>query len=318
MVSTVEPQSRRKRVLRTLTFWLRPAFLLRVLNRFQRMAGFDRAVALGSSALTALIPMVVVLGAVLSSQDEHRAANHIVSRYHLSGAGAAAVRQALAPADGGSTSVTVVGIVLLIFTALSFARSMQRLFEQGWELKSLGVRNSLADLVWFCGLLLYFALGSWVGHLVRVLGLTIAASVLMIPASWLLLLWSGHALSGRRLGFRELMPFAVIGALAIAASVAVGSAYLPHLFSSYASRYGTIGAVLAMISALFVGMLVLVVATAVGREVADELDRIRRGERPPDREVRQEWDELRRQAHARFEISRERMLALRTRFRRGA
>ena len=47
----------RERVLRTLTFWLRPAFVLRTLNRFQRIAGFDRAVALASSALTALIPL---------------------------------------------------------------------------------------------------------------------------------------------------------------------------------------------------------------------------------------------------------------------
>ena len=55
----------RERVLRTLTFWLRPAFALRVVNRFQRIAGFDRAVALASSALTALIPLAVVSGAVL-------------------------------------------------------------------------------------------------------------------------------------------------------------------------------------------------------------------------------------------------------------
>ena len=57
----------RERALRTLTFWLRPAFLLRAVNRFQRIAGFDRAVALASSALTALIPLAVVSGAVLTS-----------------------------------------------------------------------------------------------------------------------------------------------------------------------------------------------------------------------------------------------------------
>ncbi len=39
-----------RRPLRTLTFWLRPAFVLRVLARFQRVAGFDRSMALASSA----------------------------------------------------------------------------------------------------------------------------------------------------------------------------------------------------------------------------------------------------------------------------
>ncbi len=46
----------RERVVRTLTFWLRPEFLLRVLNRFQKVAGFDRSIALASGALTAIDP----------------------------------------------------------------------------------------------------------------------------------------------------------------------------------------------------------------------------------------------------------------------
>ena len=54
--------TRHERVVRTLTFWFRPAFVLKVFTRFQRMAGFDRAIALASSALTALIPIVISLG----------------------------------------------------------------------------------------------------------------------------------------------------------------------------------------------------------------------------------------------------------------
>ena len=44
----------RERAVRTLTFWLRPEFVLRVVNRFQKVAGFDRSIALASGALTAL------------------------------------------------------------------------------------------------------------------------------------------------------------------------------------------------------------------------------------------------------------------------
>ena len=56
----------RERVVRTLTFWLRPEFVLRVVNRFQKVAGFDRAVALASSALTATIPLLIVTSSVAS------------------------------------------------------------------------------------------------------------------------------------------------------------------------------------------------------------------------------------------------------------
>ena len=52
--------------------------------------------------------------------------------------------------------------------------------------------------------------------------------------------------------------------------------YVPHLFESYATRYGVIGAVFAMISALFCVMVVVVASAALGREVGDELARIRK------------------------------------------
>jgi hypothetical protein len=89
--------------------------------------------------------------------------------------------------------------------------------------------------------------------------------------------------------------------------------YLPHLLSSYAARYGVVGAVLAMISALFVLIVAIVAATAVGREVSDELDRIRRGERPPEDEVRQEWNALVNEARLRTQTLRERIDHLRHR-----
>ena len=60
----------RERVLRTLTFWLRPAFALRVFHRFQMIAGFDRSIALASSALTAGVPLLVVGGALLVELEE--------------------------------------------------------------------------------------------------------------------------------------------------------------------------------------------------------------------------------------------------------
>ena len=90
----------RERVLRTLTFWLRPAFALSV---------FDRSVALASSALTALIPLAVVSGAILTRLGGQDIANRLIDRYELTGGRADAVRDIFSPAAGTSTSVGVVG-----------------------------------------------------------------------------------------------------------------------------------------------------------------------------------------------------------------
>jgi hypothetical protein len=88
----------------------------------------------------------------------------------------------------------------------------------------------------------------------------------------------------------------------------IGAAvYVPHLFSTYASRYGVIGAVLAMISTLLGMMVVLVASAAIGREVSEELSRIRRGEPPPEDEVRREWNALVDELRSRWQTLREQL-----------
>lgn len=294
--------SHSERVVRSLTFWFRPAFVLKVLTRFERMAGFDRAIALASSALTALIPIVILVGSILPNSDDTTIANQIIARYRLTGAGAEAVRDALAPATGTTTSINVLGAILLIAASLSFSRGVQRLFEQAWDLQPLSVRNSMNDLIWLTAVVVYLGFSWWIHYLIDIGRIEVAANLVVMPATALLLAWSGRVLSAGRIGWRALAPFAVIGAVADAAMLSLAGLYVPRLFSSYAARYGVIGAVLAMVSALFIVMIVVVATAATGREVADELERVRRGERPPDDEIQREWRALIAEARSRTEV----------------
>ena len=295
----------RERLRRTLTFWLRPAFVLRVVNRFQRVAGFDRAVALASSALTALIPLTIILGAILSGIGGKDPAERIIDRYDLTGGGAEAVTDAFSPAAGSDTSLTLAGVLLLLVAVLSFSRASQRLFEQTWELKPLSVRNSFNGLLWIGGLTAYTALSGWVHGAVDLSRLQIGATLALLPVTAVFLGWSGWVLTAKRLEWRTLVPFGVVGAILLAVYATGASVYVPHLFETYATRYGVIGAVFAMISALFCVMLVIVGSAALGREVSDELARIRNGERPPDGEIRKEWDALIAESRSRWAILRE-------------
>ena len=303
---TTLPHVDRERVLRTLTFWLRPAFILRVLNRFQMIAGFDRAVALASSALTALIPLTIIAGSVLTDRGGQSTSDRIIERYDLTGGGAEAVRDVFAPPTGTETTVTFFGVLLLFVAVLSFTRGMQRLFEQTWELKPLSVRNTFNGLLWIGGLVVYLSISGAVHNFIDATKIGLAASTVLLPVSAVFLVWSGWVLTAKRLEWRDLLPFGVVGAVAVAAGSVAISVYVPHLFSSYATRYGVIGAVFAMISALFIEMIAIVAAAAAGREVRDELERIRAGERPPDDEVRQEWDAILAEARSRWDTIRRR------------
>jgi uncharacterized BrkB/YihY/UPF0761 family membrane protein len=297
----------RERIFRTLTFWLRPAFLLRALNRFQLIAGFDRSIALASSALTGLIPLAILAGTILPHLQAQDAANWIVARYGLTGKGAEAVKDVLSPAAGSDTDISVLGAVFLLVAILSFSRSAQRLFEQTWELKPLSVRNTANDLLWILGLAAYVLISAVVHRLISHGRVEIAANLLIIPLTAIFLAWSGRVLSAKRIPFGDLVPFAILGAVALALYLTGAAIYLPHLFSSYANRYGAIGAVFAMISALFCAMVVLVASAAVGREIHTELGRIGRGERPDDDEVRREWGAVIEQARSRWQTVRGRI-----------
>src|SRR5262249_6227009 len=112
-------------------------------------------------------------------------------------------------------------------------------------------------------------------------------------------------LSAKRIAAVDLLPFAVLGAVLLALYSMGTTVYLPHLFSTYATRYGVIGAVFAMISAIFCVMVVIVGAAAAGREGDDELDSIRRGEQPADDDVQREWREVTTQARSRWAVLRE-------------
>ena len=292
--------------MRTLTFWLRPRFVLRVVNRFQKVAGFDRAIALASGALTAIIPLAILTSTIATELGGRSTADRLIDRYELTGGGAEAVTDIFSPPSGAETSIGVIGLFLLLIAVLSFTRGVQRMFEQTWELKPLSVRNTANGLKWIAGLVAYAGLTGLVHGVLGRGNLELTATVLTTPVTAAFLYWSGRVLSAGRLSKPQLVPFALIGAALLAVYSVGAIVYVPHLFSSYATRYGVIGAVFAMISSLFCIMVVLVGSAAAGREVADELDRIRKGERPADDDVRRQWAEVTAEARLRWETLRSR------------
>jgi uncharacterized BrkB/YihY/UPF0761 family membrane protein len=297
----------RERVVRTLTFWLRPEFVLRVVNRFQKVAGFDRSIALASAALTATIPLMIVTSAFASEFGGKGTADRIIDRYELTGGGAEAVRDVFSPPVGTDTTLGIVGLLFLLVAVLSFSRAVQRLIEQTWELSPLSVRNTSNGLLWIGGLMAYLAISGLIHAALGRSRLELTAALLAAPLTAAFLLWSGRVLSAKRIPRADLVPFAIIGSVLLAACSVGATVYVPHLFDTYATRYGVIGAVFAMISGFFCVMVVVVGSAAAGREVHDELDRIRRGEMPAENEVRRQWDQVTGEARSRWETLRVQM-----------
>ena len=287
------------RILRELFFWLRPDFILKCLRRFQALEGFDRAIALASSAFTATIPLTILVGSILPSRD---AADSVINRYGLSDQGAQAVRDAFAPAQGTEAGLGVFSAFLLLFAVLSFSRAVQRLIERAFELKPLSLRNTRNAALWIAGLVGFGLAEGAIAYVLQGGLVNIAGLCANVALGIAFLVWTGRLLGANRVADRDLLPFAILVTLGLLVYGVVSDIYVPRMFDSYAERYGVIGATFAIISALFGAMFVVVVMTAIGREVADEVERVRRGERPPEDAVQQEWEGLLNDLRARRDV----------------
>jgi membrane protein len=175
----------------------------------------DRAIALASLTFTALIPLGVVVGAVVPGIDQDGMARAIDERFHLDAQTAHIVDSVFAPPSDVQQTVSIVGAVLLVGSALSFTRAMQRVYERAWRLPALGVRATPAGLAWILALVVFVSIFGGIraavidrsGPLLSVIAALAFAAVVWLGSPWILL--------ARRVPWRRLVPTALITAVAM-------------------------------------------------------------------------------------------------------
>src|ERR1700759_2439304 len=118
--------------------------------------------AIGASAYTALFPLLIVYASVLPRDSNRSFAETLIKRMDLSGSTADAVRAAFAPPGAVQSGVTVLSVVLLIISALSFSRALQRLYEGAFGLEKRGMRDTKYDLLWLAVICAEAVVRPWV------------------------------------------------------------------------------------------------------------------------------------------------------------
>jgi membrane protein len=218
----------------------------------------DRSLVLGAQAFSALIPMLIVF-ASWGARDGNSLAEGVIHRFDLSGDGATAVRRAFAaPAEG--TSVTVAGLLLVVVSALSFTRRVQSLYERSWDQERRGLRATSWGLGWLALFALYWTLFPLVSDALDG-GARWAVSLSGTFAFWLA---TPYVLLGRRVPWRHLVPQAALTAVGMTVLTAGAALYAPHAVTTSAEQFGAIGVAFSLLSLLWAGGFVVVVAAALG------------------------------------------------------
>jgi membrane protein len=238
------------------------------LESFVALQGFDRAVALAGQAFTALIPLLIVYGAVMSNRSGRDFADQIINAFELKGAAASQIRQAFAPPTSIENSVSIFGIFLLIFSALAFTRALQRLYQLAWDQTSLGVRAAKWGLSWLGIIILWISvrpvLLGWSHGMPRIL--------LSIGLSGLVWLVTPYVLLGRRISWQRLAPTALLTGFGMTVLALCSAIWMPHSVATSAAQFGTIGVAFALLSWLVGYGVVLVVAASGGAVIEERLE----------------------------------------------
>jgi membrane protein len=237
------------------------------LSRFVAVQGVDRGMALGAQAYTALIPLLIVYVSVLPRADNEDFADVMIDEFNLRGATAASFKRAFAPPSDVESSVTALGVLLLVVAALSFTRGMQRLYEGVFDLATLGVRNTPRALLWLLAVSLFVALRPL---LLDVLDgwVHVAATLALSTLLWLM---TPYLLLGRRVTWQRLLPGALLTAIGMAGVGVWSVIWMPRTLASSAGQFGLIGIGFALLTWLIAVGIVLVVATTGGAMIADRV-----------------------------------------------
>jgi membrane protein len=240
------------------------AFARRCLERVVELEFVDRSVALASLTFTALIPLGVVVGATVPGIDRKGFAEGIVRRFDLDDRTASIVEQAFAPPPNVHASLSVLGIVLLIVSALSFTRGLQRLYETAWRLPRLGVRATPAGLMWLVGIVAFLSIFGGLRAAIVDLSRPVASVIVALLFALVIWLYTPWILLSRRVAWRALLPTAGLTAMGMTCLSVAGIIYMPRSISSSAASYGTIGVAIALVSWFVSAGFILVGCAAVG------------------------------------------------------
>jgi membrane protein len=242
--------------------------------RFLRIEGTTQATVIGAQAFTSMVPFVVVAAAVAPGDSD--IADSIIERFGLEGSSAESVRSLFASAGETESAVTWISIAILVLSALSFTRTLQRLFQRAYDEEPGGLADLKRGLCWLVAFAAWVTIVSPLKGSLEDLGGIVFAVTLSTVTGFALWLWTPTILLRSRT-WRQLVPGAAVSGVLGALLGVASSIYLPIVIDWSAKRYGLIGVAFALQSWLLVFSFMIVIGAVVGALAVERFGAFRLG-----------------------------------------
>jgi membrane protein len=235
-------------------------------NRIELM---HRALGFAALGFVTLVPLLIVIAAA-APLDGHTFPTWVAVGLGLTGNSADAVRNLFGPPGRVLSTTTALSLGTLAVFGLSFATAVQVGFERIWELPAARWYSVWRRVVWLAVLVGYL-LGS--ADLVEVLHgrwyLSTAQLILSMFSSTAFFWWSVRFLLDNRIGWRALLPGALLTVGGLIGLRVFSAVLFSPLIISSALTYGAIGTVLVVVSWLIGVGFVVFGGAMCGRALAE-------------------------------------------------
>lgn len=238
--------------------------LLRIQERFGEISGTALANGIALQGFLSLIPLLLVAIATagfLASGDADFTSD-VIDALGLppDGTSAENLTGAIESAQDSRRAASVVGLIGLLWSGLAVLAAVQRAIDRAWQTKPEGLKDKLRAILWLVGAGVIFVssfalsavlnfLPGFVAPLSIVLGLAVDVG---------LFLWTFTELGRVPVGWRALLPGAVVCAIGFEILKLLGAIYVPRLVANSSALYGSLGIVVTILAwlALFGRLLV--------------------------------------------------------------
>jgi membrane protein len=219
-----------------------------VQSRMRDLAITHHALVFSALGMVLFVPALISLATLLPLGSDHGLAARMAHHMALSAEARAAVRELFSTDDTVRTATSAVGAVFTVLAAYAWPAELQRVYQAVWGLPGLGWRQLLRPLFWRGSLVLVVAAVAAVGALAGGVAGSLLTAVLCSPLIVLWVWWMQRFLLAGRVGWRALLPGALVTAAALAAFSVATSVYLSRAIVWNADRYGPIGVVFVLMS----------------------------------------------------------------------
>jgi membrane protein len=255
--------------LRTTPAGLRTELLV---ERIRALEVLDRAYTLAAQTFVALLPLILVLAGMLSSQgQESVVADGLIERLGLVGAGAAATRDLIVIHQ---TGIYWLGALIILFSAFSLSRRLGRAYNAIWRTPPLRPAEQWRGLVWIALQVTLVVVVTELRAVAKTSGnLAALALVVVVLVVWFLgelviqRMFTRGAVTRSRLALAA--AFVTAGRLGI---IIWGGLYLAPALSRQAESYGPIGVVFGLFTSLFASWLAILGGTLLAAVLTEPMD----------------------------------------------